>query len=426
MTFLKTAQELHKYLENFRLNTNLDSLVDKTAISPSRKTMIEEIVIKGIKFKKYINEFWTSKQRQASSIHEISYRACFKPQLPRFFIKLLSKKEDIIYDPFSGRGTSVIEAGLLGRNIISNDINPLSKILIYPRFFIPHLAGVKERLGRIPIKRDLKADIDLSMFYHPKTEAELVSIKEYLAERKERGKEDNIDRWIRMVATNRLTGHSKGFFSVYTLPPNQAVSPERQIKINKKLNQEPEYRDTRQLILRKTKALLKRISAKEKENLRNAGKGASFCEKDARDTPEIASENVSLTITSPPFLNIVQYAKDNWLRCWFNSIDIKELSERITLARSIQDWSDFIGNVLKELYRVTRPGGWLAFEVGEIKKGKIKLDEVVVPLGIDAGFKCMAILINSQKFTKTANIWGVNNMDVGTNTNRIVIFKKEK
>ena len=26
-----------------------------------------------------------------------------------------------------------------------------------------------------------------------------------------------------MVATNRLTGHSAGFLSVYTLPPNQAM-----------------------------------------------------------------------------------------------------------------------------------------------------------------------------------------------------------
>ncbi|MFA4848174.1 MAG: DNA methyltransferase, partial [Methanoregula sp.] len=65
--------------------------------------------------RKYTNEFWTSRQRQASSIHEISYRACFKPQLPRFFINLLTKKGDIVYDPFSGRGTTVIEAGLMGR-----------------------------------------------------------------------------------------------------------------------------------------------------------------------------------------------------------------------------------------------------------------------------------------------------------------------
>jgi hypothetical protein len=35
----------------------------------------------------YVNEFWTSRQRAAHSIHEVSYRACFKPQLPRFFIE---------------------------------------------------------------------------------------------------------------------------------------------------------------------------------------------------------------------------------------------------------------------------------------------------------------------------------------------------
>src|SRR5467141_2790053 len=38
----------------------------------------------------YVNEFWTAKQRAASSLHEISYRACFKPQLPRFFIDRLT------------------------------------------------------------------------------------------------------------------------------------------------------------------------------------------------------------------------------------------------------------------------------------------------------------------------------------------------
>ena len=26
------------------------------------------------------NEFWTAKQRQAHPLHEVSYRACFKPQ----------------------------------------------------------------------------------------------------------------------------------------------------------------------------------------------------------------------------------------------------------------------------------------------------------------------------------------------------------
>src|SRR5687768_15066936 len=58
----------------------------------------------------YINEFWTARQRQAHSLHEVSYRACFKPQLPRFFIERLTSPGDTVYDPFMGRGTTLIEA----------------------------------------------------------------------------------------------------------------------------------------------------------------------------------------------------------------------------------------------------------------------------------------------------------------------------
>ena len=82
--------------------------------------------------------------------------------------------------------------------------------------------------------------------------------------------------------------------------------------------------------------------------------------------------------------------------------------------------------VFDELYRVTLPGGWIAFEVGEVNNGKIKLDEAVVPLGLKSGLDCAGIMVNSQDFTKTSNIWGINNMKVGTNTNRIVIFHKPK
>jgi len=418
---LKSTEKVSEYLKNFTLRQNLDNFVGRAP-----ETKLEKSSIDGEIHTKYINEFWTSKQRQASSIHEISYRACFKPQLPRFFLKLFTEKHEMVYDPFSGRGTTVIEAGLLGRKIISNDVNPLSEILAAPRFFIPKLKELKDRLLQIPMDKSLKADIDLSMFYHPETEAEIVSLKNYLMIRQHSGEEDDIDKWIRMIATNRLTGHSKGFFSVYTLPPNQAISPERQVKINRKRNQKPDYRNTRQLILRKSETLLRNLTEKQKENLRKTGKSAKFLQKDARKTAEIESESVQLTVTSPPFLDVVQYSKDNWLRCWFNSIDLEEISKKITMAKTIDKWSAVMEDVFKELYRITQIGGWVAFEVGEVRKGKIKLDEYIVPLGLRAGFQCEGILINLQEFTKTSNIWGITNMDSGTNTNRIVLFHREE
>lgn len=383
------------------------------------KTIFAEKRISKQSFPIYQNEFWTAKQRQANSIHEISYRACFKAQLPRFFIKSLTKKDDIVYDPFAGRGTTIIEAALLGRQVIANDVNPLSKILCKPRLDIPNLQNIYERLNKIPIKENIKADIDLSMFYHSETEAEIVSLKNYL---KTKQKPDYIDNWIRMVATNRLTGHSSGFFSVYTLPPNQAVKPKRQKKINKDRNQIPDYRNTKEIILKKSKSLMRDLLQEDRTQLKNISKGALFTTADARFTDRIPDNLVQLTVTSPPFLDVVQYADDNWLRCWFNSIDIDNVE--ISMAKTIEKWSEIMSDVFRELYRITLKGGFVAFEVGEVKNGKIKLEEYVVSIGEENGFKCEGIIINEQVFTKTSNIWGVKNNKKGTNSNRIVLFVK--
>ncbi len=408
------------YLENFIFEENKNLTLSPTGY----KTTVGKVIVNGIEIPKFVNEFWTSKQRQSVSIHEISYRACFKAQLPHFFINLLTETGNVVYDPFSGRGTTIIEAALLNRRVISNDINPLSKILAYPRLSVPEIGKVYRRLDSIPTYKSLKADRDLSMFFHPATESELVSLQLYLENRKASGAEDEVDRWIRMVATNRLTGHSPGFFSVYTLPPNQAVSPGSQLKINKKRNQKPDYRDTKKLIIRKTNSLLRNLTPAMVDNLKKSYKSALFIENDARNTKPIESNSVDLIVTSPPFLDVVQYSRDNWLRCWFNVIDTEKIEKKITMSRTVGEWSRVIGKVLNELYRVTKPGGWVVFEVGEVKSGKINLEEHVVPLGQVAGFECTGILINQQEFTKTSNIWGIKNNRIGTNTNRIVLFHK--
>ncbi len=385
---------------------------------------LERLEVGGQSIPQFVAEFWTSRQRQVSSLHEISYRACFKAQLPRFFIRRFSHPGDVVYDPFSGRGTTAIEAALLGRGVIANDINPLSEILAAPRLRVPHPDAVCRRLAEIPIAAGRRADIDLSMFYHPETEAEIVALRDYLRQRWENGTADDPDRWIRMVATNRLTGHSPGFFSVYTLPPNQAVTAERQRKINRQRRQTPPYRDVRALILRKTRALLKDVGATEQAQLASVAPSALFLTRPAHHTPEIPDDTVQLTVTSPPFLDVVQYSTDNWLRCWFNGIDAEAVSRQMTIATTLEAWCAEMEQVFRELYRVTRPGGWVAFEVGEVRKGKVRLDEHVVPRGVAAGFRCRGIVINRQQFTKTSNIWGVDNNAKGTNSNRIVLFEK--
>jgi SAM-dependent methyltransferase len=382
-----------------------------------------EVAAEGGSFPTLAMEFWTAKQRQAANLHEISYRACYKPQLPRHFIERLTRPGERVYDPFSGRGTTALEAALLGRRVAANDVNPLARMLAEPRLTPPEPAAVAQRLSEIP--RSGAADgTDLGMFYHPDTEAEIRGLKDWCLARAESGELDGLDTWIRMVATNRLTGHSPGFFSVYTLPPNQALSAAKQRQINLQREQIPTYRDTHALILKKTRQLLSGLLPTQRENLAVAAYDARFLTGDARETATLLDGCMALTVTSPPFLDVVDYVGDNWLRCWFTGLDAEAIGRGISVPRTVDAWAETMAAVFAELHRLTRPGGFVAFEVGEVRRGKLRLDEVVLPLGLRAGFKAHGILVNSQAFTKTAHIWGVGNNDKGTNSNRVVLFQR--
>lgn len=385
----------------------------------------------------FVNEFWTSSQRQANRIHEVSYRACFKPQLPAFFIDRLTEPGDIVYDPFMGRGTTPVEAALKGRVAYGNDANPLGKVFAEPRIDPPGLAQIIERLSMIPWAdfKDFKHE-DLLVFFHPKTMAQIEGLRAWLFEREKKNRLDKVDKWIRMIAINRLTGHSTGFFSVYTMPPNQAVSIERQALINEKKGQEPAYRDVRSIIEKKSRTLLSQwhrqgddcsLFVEKPSNTHRTGNGATNSHRLftglSHDTPGIEDDSVTLTVTSPPFLDVVDYESDNWLRNWF--LGVESTSVGISSHRKVEDWQDFVARTLAELARVTKPGGHIAFEVGEVRNGTVRLEENVIAATGSLPLEPLAVMVNQQEFTKTSNCWGVTNNKGGTNSNRIVILRKD-
>src|SRR5262245_24515651 len=121
MTSRAAATERHDTLaladslRRFRFNQGARTIVGEVRIPADTSEPLQVAT--------FTNEFWTSKQRAASSLHEVSYRACFKPQLPRFFIDRLTAPGDIVYDPFMGRGTTLVEAALMGRVPYGCDVN---------------------------------------------------------------------------------------------------------------------------------------------------------------------------------------------------------------------------------------------------------------------------------------------------------------
>ena len=363
----------------------------------------------------YVNEFWTSKQRAAHSLHEISYRACFKPQLPRFFITRLTDPGDVVFDPFMGRGTTLLEAALHGRQTLGNDVNPLSRVLLEARLNAPSQAEVDARLDSLAWDEPAARPDGFDVFFHERTLNRICRLREYLGERHATGRADIVDRWIRMVAINRLTGHSRGFFSVYTLPPNQAASIERQRKNNARRNQKPEYRDVAALIRRKTRALLRDVR-------RQAPSGTSrgFFRQPVETPFDYDGPPISLAVTSPPFMNVVNYKADNWMRCWFAGIDPDAVG--ITQTGSLDAWKELVRGALDNTAAISRRGAVFAFEVGEIRGGSLLLDQVVVDVARATAWEPVCVIVNAQVFTKTSNTWGIDNNRAGTNSNRIVVM----
>ena len=367
---------------------------------------------------RFTNEFWTSGQRKASRLHEVSYRACFKPQLPAFFIERLTRPGDAVYDPFMGRGTTPLQAALMGRRPVGSDINPLSAMLLSPRLAPPSLGEIAARLAEIPPSAALPEGAllyDLRVFFHEVVLARLAALRAWFIKREQSGALDPVDGWLRMVCLNRLTGHSPGFFSVYTMPPNQAVGADRQRRINAKRGQVPPPRDVDALILRKSRSLL---STGAPPPHPPAWLGAA----PADNAAFVPDGSVDLVVTSPPFLDAVDYRTDNWLRCWFAGIDLDGVP--IAAHRTPEAWRAFVHASLRDIVRTLRPGGFLAFEVGEVRGGRVLLEDHVAVAARGLPLAVEGIMVNEQNFTKTANCWGVANNRKGTNTNRIVLMRK--
>lgn len=371
------------------------------------------------------DEFWTAKQRQMHSLHYAnSYRASFKPELPEFFISRFTNPGDRVGDPFGGRGTTILQASLMNRKGCSNDVNPLSERLAYPKINPVGIDEIAERLDVIDLSApvDLSNEEDMSMFYHPDTYKELINLRNYLRENR-----DDVDRFIELTALSRLHGHSNGFFSAYSFP-QISIPKVNQAKINMTRGMEPDYREVKSRILKKAKTTLK--SGKIRE-LRHWAKYHKLTTGDSRDLKGWDTESVHLVVTSPPFLNQVDYVQDTWIETWFCGIPKECVDGRIVQTPDLTKWSQFISDTMSELHRVLVPGGLVAMEVGEVRyQGELlNLDEILVSLTCNKQynahqFRVKEIYVQSQQFTKLANCFKVDNNKLGTNTNRIVLMEK--
>jgi len=77
-------------------------------------------------FELEMNTVWSFPKRGNWATHDAKYRGNWSPYIPRNLLLRYSNEGDLVLDQFAGGGTTLVEAKLLGRNIIGVDVNPLA------------------------------------------------------------------------------------------------------------------------------------------------------------------------------------------------------------------------------------------------------------------------------------------------------------
>lgn len=247
--------------------------------------------------------------------HSISpYFAMFPEEFVRKHVLTFTDQDEVVFDPFSGRGTTVFESLLLRRSAFGTDTNPVAVCLSNAKVDPPDHVSVLSRLSEL--EQSCNGQLDDALFgnaffclcFHRETLTRLLFLREILDWRRSRE-----DRFIAAVILGCLQGDpTKTKLCLSNrMPRTVCTKPDYSVRWWKARGLEPPNRDVFAIV---RDVLNYRYASPAPE--RRGG----VCETDARDAtnafPELAGK-VRLVVTSPPYLNTTHYREDQWLRLWF-------------------------------------------------------------------------------------------------------------
>ncbi len=266
----------------------------------------------------YLTDSWKVRKAFPHPMHHLCSRICSFPiTIPDYFLEKFSKPGDIIFDPWSGKGTVPFEALRKGRIGIGNDKSPEAFILTHAkvkpisyRVLERYLISLKRKMNRVKIKNDFdELDKKASVFYSNSTFEQILKLKKVI-------ENENSKKGIftKAIILSLLHGSSLNTFSL-TCSHSYAMSPAYVLKYVKEHGLRRPKRDVIHCILNRAKYLL------SEEMPKNQGVALK------NDTTKIKMPNnyVDMILTSPPYFDVQTYAWANWLRLWFLGFDHRKI-----------------------------------------------------------------------------------------------------
>jgi len=311
------------------------------------------------------------------SIHGLHWFAGnFIPPIPSYLIQLLSLPGQVILDPFSGAGTTLVEAARLGRIAIGIDSNRACAMIARGKLAAigapdevttivnRHLQTLRSPLfNGGPVSDRRLDDTELLQWFHPLTLAQLCTIWQQL--------DDVTDRDTREIL--RVVFSDTLFTCAGPGRPETRGGGVRRhhwgwIADNVRTHT-PVFHDAARIYATNASAAMDAI-----RNLGSTPGKAGVIIADSRALP-LPSASVDAIVTSPPYLGMIDYTLGHRLTYLWRGWSMQSDRRREIGARSTRNRKDAVGEylaamsiIVSELERVLRPGGYCAIVIGASRK----------------------------------------------------------
>jgi hypothetical protein len=409
---------------------------------------------------------WKDQQRLwGHSFHPMcSYLASFPAGLAHAFIARYTRPGDVVLDPFSGRGTTPLQACAEGRIGAGNDLNPFAHVLTAAKVDPPTRAEVKTRLaalrlawaavsgewqeiaqavsaapgsaavlvpapGSRPVggperpRPGAPVPAEVSLAFHPHTLAQVLYLRAGL------DADDRVDRFILATLTGILHGKSGSYLSA-VMPNTFSMAPRYVRDFVARTGFHSPERDAFVLLDAKMRRLYRQPPP--------ATRGIALL-GDARDSglrfrealrARGLPERARLVVTSPPYLRVVKYGYYNWLRLWLLGYDAAAIDDLLDDAHHRDEYLVFMREVLRGLRSALADDAVLAVVVGDVEmdrgrpaQGGVGLAEAVwetaaAPEGYRLAGIALDDVLAGRKMTK---LWG-DEAGQATKLDRILIL----